>query len=109
MADTLPGVIDFDLDAVERDYESKPFVVNIGGKPVTFTDPSDLDWQDLLEVESPAGLFRFCLSEEDKEHILGVDIPGWKIGKLMEAVLKHYQLEEKLAKARKQRNLGLQG
>lgn len=104
----LPQNVDLDLDAAERPRESvkEPFTVRLGGKVISMTDPEELDWQDLLEIEDPTDFLRFCVSDEDRAHIRKQKLEGWKLGRLMEAYMSHYGLDEKLADA--QRAMGRQ-
>lgn len=99
--------ITFNLDTVEKDPAEviEPFVVNIGGRAITMTDPSDLDWQDLEDIQTPSGFLAFAVTAEDRRHIAQQRIPGWKFGKLMEAYMQHYRMEERMADAKRQRRL----
>lgn len=96
--------INLDLDAVQKDEDEvfEPFVVNIAGRTITMTDPADLDWQDLAEIENPVDFLRYCVAEEDRRHIYKQRIPGWKLGKLMEAYNTHYDLERRTAQAERE-------
>lgn len=89
------GII-FDLDAEERDDVKEPFVANIGGRAITMTDPEDIDWQDLLDIENPVAFLRFCVSDDDRDHIFEQSMPGWKLGRLMDAYMKHYGVDKKM-------------
>ena len=86
--------IDFNLDTVEREKTYQPFHPAINGRVITMTDPSELDWKQLLEIESPVMFLRYCVSEEDKDFLRDAKIPGWKFGKLIEAYQKHYGLDK---------------
>lgn len=100
----VPESVTLNLDTVERDPEeivAEPFTVVIGGRAITMTDPAELDWQDLLELNNPADFLRFCVSAEERRHIAAQRIPGWKLGKLMQAYMDHYRLEEQMDKARR--------
>lgn len=103
-----PGVV-LDLDTEERDPKDirPPFVVKIGGRSVTFADPSDIDWRDLAAVEIPADLIRVSLTREDRLHIQEQNMPSWKFGRLMEAYYEHYDLEEKIRNAKRQAQFGV--
>lgn len=103
----LPVDVDFDLDAEERDPSEikPPFRTNVGGRVITMTDPAEIDWQDLMEIGDPAMFLRYAMSKEDREHVAGLRIPGWKLGLLVEKYQKHYGLDEQLAKARRQGRL----
>lgn len=98
-----PGVV-LDLDAAERDTKDvkDPFVVKVGDRKVTFTDPGDIDWRDLATVEIPADLFRVSLSKEDRNHLQDQNLPTWKFTKLMKAYYDYYDFEDKIRDARRQ-------
>lgn len=83
---------DFNLDTVERGETFRPFRPVVNGKVVTMTDPADLDFMDLLDIEHPVLFLRYCVSDEDREHIKNANLPGWKFNKLIEAYQKHYGL-----------------
>lgn len=97
------GVV-LDLDSYERpDKEVKvPFVVTVGGREITFKDPGTIDWRDLANIEEPADLIHFSLEKEDRKHLGDTDLPVWKFNKMMEAYYEHYDLEDKIADARRQ-------
>lgn len=98
-----PGVI-LDLDAEERSPKDikPPFISKVGGKNVTFADPSEIDWRDLAAVEIPADLLRVALSKEDRKHMSETPLEGWKFNRLMEAYYTHYDLEDKIRAAKRQ-------
>lgn len=102
-----PEKITFNLDELERPAEEKvePFVVVIAGRPITMTDPAELDWQDLLEIENPTDFLRHCVSSDDRRFIADQAIPGWKFGKLIETYMFHYKMDEQIAKARRQQRI----
>lgn len=99
----LPGNITLDLDSIERDPKDTrpPFVVNVGGREVTFADPEEIDWQDLYDVADPYGLLRVAVTPEDRSHILAQKMPTFKFEKLMQAYNQHFGLEDKIAEARR--------
>lgn len=98
----LPVNVDFDLDSYERPEAEiiPPFVTRIGGRVVSFTNPDEIDWKDLLDITDPVQFLNFSVTTEDRAHILSLDIPGHKFGKLMESYQAHFKLQEKLQKAR---------
>lgn len=97
-----PGVV-LDLDTLERPEKDvkPPFIVKVGGKKVTFTDPGEIDWQDLAAIDAPVDLFSVALSREDREHFRETRIPGWKFNELMESYYTHYDFEEKIRDAKR--------
>lgn len=104
----LPENVTLDLDAYERPAEEviPPFVVRLGGRTVTMTNPEDIDWQDLLDIENPADFLRYCVDKDDAKFILGLALPGHKFAKLMETYQEHYGIEEKLDAARRRNRRG---
>lgn len=103
-----PGVI-LDLDAEERPREDikPPFVVNVGGKQVTFADPGDIDWRQLAAVEIPADLLRVAMFKEDRSHLSKLALESWKFNRLMESYYTHYDLEDKIRDAKRQAAFGV--
>ena len=102
-----PGVI-LDLDLEQRPAKDvkPPFVVNVEGKKVSLADPTEIDWRELATVEQPADLLRVAMSKEDRNHLYGLALPGWKFNRLMEAYYTHYDLEEKINAAKRQAQFG---
>lgn len=101
----LPGTIALDLDAATRDDEKGPFTVVISDREITFGDPEDLDWRDLLMLQDPAEFLRLSLAAEDRKFILEQPLPAWKFNRLMEAYYSHFDLEDKVRQARRQQQL----
>jgi hypothetical protein len=87
--------ITLNLDAIEREKTYEPFVVGIGGRSVTMTDPAEIDWKDLAEIDQPVQFFKYACDKETRDYLLTQKIPGWKLGKLIEAYMAHYGLENK--------------
>lgn len=101
-----PGVV-LDLDIVERDPSEvkPPFVIKVGGRSITFLDPEEINWEDLAAVGSPQDLIHVSLEREDRDFIFKQNLPTWKFNKLMESYYVHYDLETKIAAARRQAQL----
>lgn len=99
----LPGDtnVTFDLDAAERPEEEiiEPFVTRVDGRAITMVDPGEFDWQDLLDIQSPQDFLRYCLADDDREHLNNVSMPGWKLNLLMDRYMKHYRLNDKVKQA----------
>lgn len=104
---TLPKNLALDLDAEQRpEKEVKPpFTVQINGREITMTDPAELDWRDLILMESPTEFLRLSLADEDRKFLLEQSIPGWKFNRLMEAYYNHFDLDQKVREARRQQAL----
>src|SRR5690349_8905675 len=98
-----PGVV-LNLDTLERPQKDvkPPFVIVLNERRIEFTDPAEIDWQDLVTVEIPQDLFRVALSKEDREFIIAQSVPSWKFAQLMETYYKHYDFEEKVQAAKRQ-------
>lgn len=92
--DKPPGVA-MNLDTLEREGgAAEPFVVVLDGRPRTFLDPFEMDWQELAAaINDPRVMFRLALSEEDGDDLLGAKIPVWKINTLVETYLRHYGID----------------
>ena len=102
-----PGVIlDLDVETRPEKDVKPPFVVNVEGKKVTLQDPSEIDWRDLAAVEIPADLLRVAMTRDDRQYLTSLALPGWKFNRLMEAYYLHYDLEEKIANAKRQARFG---
>jgi len=99
----LPQEISLDLDAVERPEKDvvPPFAVKVGGKRIEMTDPDEIDWKDLAELDDPIGFLRYALNDEDRAHLREVDLPGWKFRRLMDGYMAHYKLNERVAEAQR--------
>ena len=88
--------VDLNLDDIEReDHEKRPFAFVVAGHRFTLIDPAELDWKQLLEIDDPIAFFRFCMPQDQKDAFKELDIPGWKLGKIIEAFQKHYGLGAK--------------
>ena len=100
-----PGVI-LNLDTHERDPKDvkPPFIVILADRKITFSDPGEIDWQDLAAIEVPADLFSVALTPEDRQHFRDQRIPGWKFNDLMKSYYTHYDFEEKIRAAKRQAN-----
>jgi len=104
---SLPEVIDFDLDAYERPEEEviPDYKIKLGGRVITMTNPDEIDWKDLLDITDPVAFLRHSCSKEDRSFILGLQLPGYKFGKLMEGYYTHFQIDDKMEKARQAERL----
>jgi len=99
-----PEEVDFDLDTAEKDPEDvkPPFRTRVNGRVLTFGSPEDVDWQDLLLIQSPVDLLQFVLETKDLRYLREQALPGWKLGKLMNAFSEHYDLESRMKQAQRQ-------
>ena len=88
--------IDFDLDNVERESKTKPFTFNWKGRAISLSDPAELDYRELLEIDNPLGFLRYTASKEDRDFLASDEgqMEGWRMGKLIEAYYKHFGLDQ---------------
>jgi hypothetical protein len=84
------GTVHFSLDTFEREKTYEPFAADLGGRRVVMTDPQELEWVDLAELESPAEFIDLCMAEEDKTHLLSLGLTSWQMNGLMDAYMAHY-------------------
>lgn len=96
--------ISFDLDAEERDPKDvkEPFIARVQGRAVTMIDPEEIDWQDLLEITKPTDFLRYALTPEDRAYVSGLEMPAWKLGKLISAYSDYYGIEERVERLQRQ-------
>lgn len=87
--------VQFNLETAEREKSYEPYTVALtGGVVITMTDPAELDWKEILLIENPSDFFKFCVSDEDKDHLRKEKIPGWKMRLLIEDYQRHYGLDK---------------
>lgn len=98
-----PGVV-FDFDSLKRDPKDikPPFIAKVRDREITFTDPSEILWQDLAAVVIPSDLFSVALSAEDRRWLRDTEMAGWQFNELMKAYYEHYDFEEKIRAAKRQ-------
>lgn len=90
------------LDELERDAAEvhEPYVFVWGGEVLTAGDPSDIDWQELLDSEGELAVLKKCLSDEDLGKFVAVTgKPGWRLRELIKRFLAHYGIEDPSVKA----------
>lgn len=104
---SLPGRVNINLDEIENEEAKEPFVAVLAGREIVFSDPAELDWQDLLEIGDPVDFLRYVVSEEDRKHIHKQKLPAFKFNRLMEAFMTYYELDEKLEQARREQRRAL--
>lgn len=87
--------VSLNLDTLEREDPREPFSIVISGKRIVMSDPSDLDWKVLMDLNenNPMQFFRYVVAPDDQAHFKKADIPGWKMRKLMELYQEHYGLD----------------
>lgn len=98
---TLPGNVTLNLDEAVNENEKPPFIVKVQGREITFADPANLDWRDLLQLQDPTAFLRLSLSAEDRKFLFDTPMPSWRFNKLMEAYYGHFELEDQIREARR--------
>lgn len=97
----LPQNIQINLDELENEDAKEPFRAVVKGRTIEMKDPAELDWQDLLEITNPLDFMRYCMEKEDRKFLHEQKIEGWRFGKLIEAYMTYYELDEKLEEFRR--------
>ncbi len=89
--------VDLNLDEIEREKSEvkAEYAFVLEGERFVLTDPADLDWKQLLEIDDPIAFFRYCMPAEQKDSFKSKNVPGWKLGKIIEGFQKHYGLGDK--------------
>jgi hypothetical protein len=84
-----------DVDKLPAPTRKPPFLAKLGNeKVVTFLDPQEIVWSDLLKaLTDPTEFFRSCLSPADHEAFLATQLPIWKLIALVNAYTEHYQID----------------
>lgn len=85
--------VHINLDTFEDEkglVEDFAFVLN--GRRIVMTNPRDVAWQDLAELDDPYALADICMSKEDGEFFLAQRMKARKLEALMQAFQKHYGL-----------------
>jgi len=81
----------FDLDALDREANSKPFVFRFDGREYTCPDDISIEMIQLIEAEDVLGAMRVLLGDEQWDEI--VNSPKMfgvtRMGKVLEAYRKH--------------------
>jgi len=92
--------IDLDLDSLERDVTYKPFVFGWKGRTISLSDPAELDFRQLLEVETPIGFLKFTASQEDRDFLASDEgwMESWRLNKLIEKYYRHFGIDPGRAK-----------
>jgi hypothetical protein len=81
----------FDLDALEKGGEVKPFAVRLGGKTFLLSDPFDEDWQDavLIDMHDIEGSLKPLLGDQ-YDDFKAIRMPMWKMKVLNDRMEAHY-------------------
>lgn len=89
--------VDLNLDELERDQVT-PFSFVLAGQRVEMTDPHEIDFKDLMEIDHPSKFLEYALSPEAKKLLLENKVPGWKFNELIDGYMKHYGLQQQAGK-----------
>lgn len=92
--------IHLDLNSVERDVKYDPFVFDWKGRVISLTDPAELDYRKLLEVDTPVGFLKFTASQEDRDFLASAEgtMESWRLNLLVEAYYKHFGIDPSRSK-----------
>lgn len=86
-----PPKVALNLDSVQREAAGEAFVAVISGKPRTFLDPHEMDWQEAAAaLDDASRIFRLALSADDYREVMAANIPVWKVRLLAEEYMAHY-------------------
>lgn len=94
--------IDLNLDTAERpaDQVKPPFAFAWKGRRVVLTDPADVDYQNLLEIENPLQFLRYTATQEDRDFLASKEgsMEGWRLNLMMESYYKHFGMSKERQK-----------
>jgi hypothetical protein len=95
--------IHLNLDEAERPDDQKfdLFAFNLKDRRIEVSDPAEIDYQDLLECETPIEFFRFTMSQDDRDFLAAQRMPAWRLGLLLEKYLTHYKAKERIDQRKK--------
>jgi hypothetical protein len=88
--------VHFVVDDAKKDEVFDPFVADVKGRTITFGDPSEIDYQDLLSCETPMEFWKYSVSKEDRDYIAETRMESWRLGALLKAYLSHYRAAERV-------------
>ncbi len=95
--------VHLNLDTAERPEEFELFATVINGRRIEIGDPADIDYKDLLTIDTPLQFFRYTMSEEDRNWLAEQNLKGWRLGLLLETYLRHYRAQERIDERLEQR------
>jgi hypothetical protein len=83
----------FNLDELENEKTSEPFVFEFGGDVFELLDPKDIDWQDLLVIqENPRLTLHVIMPEDQRAQFLEKKLPMRKFEVLLNRWQQHFGL-----------------
>jgi hypothetical protein len=81
----------FNLDELENDKASEPFIFTYQGQQFELLDPKECDWQDLLVVqENPRLTLHVLMPEDQRARFLELKLPMYKFEGLLTRWQQHY-------------------
>jgi hypothetical protein len=96
-----PPKTSIDLDSLEAEDSYEPFIVHVDGQRFQLKDARELDYIVLEYAEqSPQNFFHAALGDESFAKFRKIEIPQWKVAKLMDAYRKHFGLTESAGEVR---------
>lgn len=95
---SAPEPIDFNLDEVTREKTYKPFAFSWKGRRLTASDPAELDYRKLLEIETPLAFLRYTMSDDDRDFLAENQMESWRLNRLMEAYYRHFGMDKDRSK-----------
>lgn len=85
--------VHFNLDTYEKEGgEKEPFTAFINGRTIVMTDPTDLSWQELEDLDDPDRFAELVMTKEDGEFFLKEPLKAWQLNGLMDGYMTHYGL-----------------
>lgn len=94
--------IDLNLDTAERPADQiKPdFAFVWKERRIVLTDPANVDYRKLLEVETPLQFLRFTAQQEDRDFLASPEgsMEGWRLNLMMEGYYKHFGMDKERQK-----------
>lgn len=87
------------LASLESEARMEPYRLGVAGKIITFPDPMEMEFEatdeflnSLRNASSSAAVLRSYLSEKDYHTLKAAAPTGKAVAKLMERVLRHYEV-----------------
>jgi len=90
-----PPKVSINLDTLESEDTYEPFIVHVDGQRFELKNAREIDYIVLEYAEqSPQRFFHAALGDDVFEKFRRIEIPSWKVGKLMDAYRRHFGLTE---------------
>lgn len=83
-------LIALNLDEYEREKTYTDFRFVYRERVMVMTDPADMDWQFLEELDRDSSIIIEAMTEEDRTFFLKQKTPAWKMQKLALDYQNHY-------------------